>query len=100
MLRSVVSNTYKDRKYPGRFGRGQEVAEEGDLHDDEDIDLMKLSKWKRPEAKQNQVGLTQKDIDEMKGLSAEEQIRKLSNVFNFYAMDNNNAYSSAGETTT
>jgi hypothetical protein len=22
MLRSVVSNTYKDRKYPGRFGRG------------------------------------------------------------------------------
>jgi hypothetical protein len=22
MLRAVVSNTYKDRKYPGRFGRG------------------------------------------------------------------------------
>lgn len=26
MLRGVVSNQYQDRKYPGRFGRGQEVA--------------------------------------------------------------------------
>lgn len=49
------------------------MAGEGDLHDnDEDIDLMKLSKWKKPEAKKKEQGLTQKDIDEMKGLSAEE----------------------------
>lgn len=61
-----MSNTYKDRKYPGRFGRGQEIAGEGDGngdgngngkgdgHDDSDVDLMKLSKYrKQPEQNKN-----------------------------------------------
>ena len=37
MLRSIVSNTYKDRKYPGRFDRGQDYkgASDEEGHIDE-----------------------------------------------------------------
>ena len=57
--------------------------------DDSEIDLMKLSRWKKPDGsqKKKEKVLTQEEIDAMKGLSAEEQLRRLGNVFNFYAMD-------------
>ena len=51
---------------------------------------MKLSRWKKPDGSQRKKdsrALTQEEIDAMKGLSAEEQLRRLGNVFNFYAMD-------------
>lgn len=39
--------------------------------------------------------LSKDDIDAMKGLSAEEQFKKLSQVFNFYAMDDGGQTSGA-----
>lgn len=84
MLRKIVSNEFKDRKYPGRFGRGQEGSDNEGNPDDEDIDLMKLSRFNRIA---NKPQLTNKDFDQLKGLTGEEQLSKLSGIFNFYAMD-------------
>lgn len=97
LLRNVVSTEYKDRKFPGRFGRGQEVADEpveGEVdHDQSDIDLMKDAKiWTKGRAGgrtlgQPSKGFTNEDYDKMKDMSGEEQLRYMNQVFNFYAMD-------------
>lgn len=34
-------------------------------------------------------GLTTEDIDKMKNMSGDEQVRYMNQVFNFYAMDDN-----------
>lgn len=85
MLRGVVSNTYKDRKFPGRFERGQEVDEEGEGEESE-IDLLKNSKLWSKHGAADRVGmskakkdnqLSKDDLDALKGLSAEEQLKRL-----------------------
>lgn len=97
LLRGVVSNEYKDRKFPGRFGRGQEVAEdqpaeEGNIHETSDANLLDGAKiWSKKNYKggNKQTGLTSEDYDKLKGLTGEEQLAALQKAFNFYAMDDN-----------
>ena len=69
MLRKIVSNEYKDRKYPGRFGRGQEDSDNEDKHNDSDLDLMKMTRFNK---KLNKPQMTKEDLDQLKGLTAEE----------------------------
>lgn len=97
LLRGVVSSEYKDRKFPGRFGRGQEVAdqraEESEKDADEsDLDLMKDARiWTRAQAagRLSKQGLSNADYDKMKDMTGEEQLDYINRIFNFYAMDEN-----------
>ena len=68
MLRNVVSNTYKDRKYPERFDRGQDVEDEKH-EDNSDIDLLQVSRWSKQNRKKQEPGLTPAQLDALKGLS-------------------------------
>ena len=94
LLRNVASNTYKDRKYPGRFGRQTaqpESSSNSDSDDDKNLDsgemdLIKLTPWKR-QAKNRTEGLKADALDSLKGLTVEEQLNKLNEEFNFYAVD-------------
>lgn len=94
LLRNVVSNTYKERKYPGRFGRQTAQPESPSDHDsdekisdeDDQLGLIKLTPWKRS-TKERTAGLQGDVLDSLKGLSIEEQFKKLNNDFNFYAID-------------
>lgn len=80
LLRGCVSAEYKDRKYPGRFGRGQEVAddiiveeEEGDKSDN---NMSDSNIWTRGGARQrigaNKKGLNAEDINKLKNMSGDE----------------------------
>jgi hypothetical protein len=73
MLRNVISNTYKERKYPGRFGRNAEQPP--NPHDSEDEsdgdDMLKLTPWRKKD-KSKQKGLSNEVLDSLKGISAEE----------------------------
>lgn len=89
LLRNVVSNTYKDRKYPGRFDREYQVEqiEEGEALNDTEMDLIKMKRWQKQQVvKPKTKGLTAAELDGLKGLSVEEQMKRLNNDFNFYAM--------------
>ena len=89
LLRGCVQFEYKDRKYPGRFGRGQDGPAEEEEEEDLGEHISKI--WTRKGAtmrvQANRKGLSKEDIERMKGMSGEEQVSYMHDVFNFYAMD-------------
>lgn len=103
LLRGCVSNDFKDRKFPGRFGRGQEVADDPapvEEREDQtpDVDLTDSKIWTKGGAagRLKKKGMTLNEIDNMKGMTGDEQVRYMNQVFNFYAMEDNQTSTAAG----
>ena len=86
LLRGVVQMPFKDRKNPERYERGG-VNDYEDF--DDEMDKQKVRRNQVRPVMKSRVGLSAADLDKLKGLSREEQQRRmnaLAKEFSFFGL--------------